>query len=85
MSMTSGGTPSITLPPGVTIAGQRETSQANVAGQIVQGINFTLALPTGATTSIFVPYSVLGNTDLVAQAFNERIAQINAVHDLVNG
>ena len=85
MSMTPGGNATVTLPPGVSIAGQRETSQANIAGQIVQGVNFTLSLPNGSTTSIFIPYSVLGNTTLVAEAFNERIDQLNAVHGLVNG
>ena len=86
MSMTNGGgSGTVALPPGVTIAGQRETSQQNIAGQVVQGINFTLQLPNGATTSVFIPYTVLANTQLVAQAFNERISQINAVNGLVNG
>lgn len=78
MSMAPSG-PSITLPPGVTVAAGRETSQAGPNGQIVQGLVFTLTLPNGAQTNVFVPYALMSNVELVAKMFADRIAAINGV------
>lgn len=75
----------IALPPGVSIVARRETSQQGVNGAIQQGVSFTLQLPTGATTSVFVPYAVIGNTAAVALAFNNRIAQLSAIENLSSG
>jgi hypothetical protein len=70
---------SVQLPPGWTVSGYREASQANSAGRIVQGIVFTLSSATSGSTSVFVPYSLLGQTDAVEQAFQQRISDITAI------
>lgn len=72
----------IQLPPGVTIAARRETTQQGVNGSVQQGMVYTLQLGTGATTSVFIPYALLGNTAAVSQYFAQRIAQLNAVETL---
>lgn len=77
MSMSSG--PQITLPAGWTVAGFRETSQANQAGQIVQGIVYTLSKNTGGTTSVFIPVNLLGSIDAIESAMLQRIDQIQAI------
>ena len=69
----------ITLPSGWSVATYRETSQANAAGQIVQGMNFTLQGPTGAGTTVFVPNSLLTQTAAIESAFNQRIGAIQAI------
>lgn len=78
------GPGAIQLPPGVTLAASRETSQVAANGQIEQGIAFTLRLPAGTNTTIFVPYSLLGQTGAIASAFNERIEQLQAIQNLAN-
>lgn len=83
MSM-SPATPSVQLPPGVTVIGYRETSQANPMGQIVQGLVFTLRLPSGGQTSVFIANSLLGSTEAIASAFTERVDQIQAIENLGN-
>ena len=72
----------VNLPPGVTVEPGRETVQTGPTGQPVQGMLFTLVLPTGAQTSVFVPYALMGNTDIVGQMFAQRVAAINAVTNL---
>lgn len=69
----------VRLPAGVAISASRETSQTGLNGQIVQGMQFTLTLPSGASTSVFVPYNLMSNTALVQQMFLDRINAINAV------
>ena len=69
----------VQLPVGWSIPSWRETSQANAAGQIVQGIAFSLTSPTGSSTTVFVPNNLLVSTDAVEAAFNERIAAIQAI------
>lgn len=82
--MGSNNSPSntITLPPGVQIIARRETSSQGPNGAIQQGMNFTLQLASGATTSVFIPYNLIGNTQAVAATFNERIASIQAIEAL---
>ena len=72
-------TSNVVLPPGWKIGGWRETSQANISGQVVQGIVWTLAGPIGGATSVFVPYSILQAPQAVQAAFSDRIAQIEAI------
>ena len=69
----------ITLPPGVRVQAGRETTQQNSLGQIVQGMNFPVTLPTGTVTNVFVPYTVLGNTELTQQLFDARIGAIASI------
>jgi len=70
---------SIALPAGWSIPTWRETSQANAAGIIVQGINFSLSSPQQQITSVFVPNSLLGSTQAIQDAFMERIHAITAI------
>jgi hypothetical protein len=80
MSMSSN---TISLPPGVTISPARETVQQGPNGQNIQGYVFTLTLPdNGAQTSVFVPYTLMTQTDVVAQMFAQRVAAIQAVTNL---
>ena len=81
MSMND-GTGVITLRPGVTISPGRETVQTGSSNQPVQGMIFTLTLANGATTSVFVPYAIMTQTDVVSQMFAQRVAAINAVSGL---
>jgi len=76
MSMEGGA---VTLPAGTTIEASRETTQLGTNGQNVQGMLFTLTLPKGGSTSIFVPYALMGHTDEVARLFAERVAHIHSV------
>lgn len=69
----------ITLPAGWTVAGFRETSQANQAGQIVQGIVYTLSKNTGGTVSVFVPVNLLGSIEAIDAAIQQRIGEITAI------
>lgn len=69
----------IVLPAGVTVGAARETSQTNVQGQVVQGMLFPITLPSGSTTSVFVPYSVLGNTAQVQGLIEQRVSAIMAI------
>ena len=78
--MTSGAP--VNLPSGVTISPGRETVQNGPNGQQVQGMLFTLTLVNGAQTSVFVPYAIMHQTDVVSQLMAQRVAAINAVSDL---
>lgn len=69
----------VTLPAGVTVAYKRETSQPGPSGQIVQGINFGLDVDGQVTTSLFIPYALLGNTDAITSAIAQRVASIRAI------
>jgi hypothetical protein len=71
--------PTIVLPPGVTVQPGRETSQTNTQGQVVQGMLFPITLPSGSTTTVFVPYSLLANTEVVQQLFAQRVNAILAI------
>jgi len=77
----SGGS-AVTLPAGVSISPGRETVQTGPTGTNVQGMLFTLTLVNGASTSVFVPYTLMDQTDVVASMFAQRIAAINAVSSL---
>jgi hypothetical protein len=72
----------IILPPGVSVAPGRETSQAGPTGAIIQGMLFTLTLANGAQTSIFIPYILMNNTAEIEALFAQRVAQINAVSNI---
>lgn len=69
----------VSLPPGVTIAPGRETTQVGPGNVPIQGMQFTLTLANGAQTSVFVPYSIMANVAQVQQMFADRVAAINAV------
>lgn len=70
---------SIILPAGVTVQPGRETSQTNPQGQVVQGMLFPITLPNGTTTTVFVPYTLIGNTEAVQVLFDQRVNAILAI------
>lgn len=78
MSMPTGGA-QITLPAGATIAGSRETTKVNAEGRALDGQAFTIRLPKGTTTTVFVPYDLMGSTEAVQQLIDERIAGITSI------
>lgn len=69
----------VVLPPGVSVQPGRETSQVNGQGQVVQGMLFPVTLPGGSATSVFVPYSVLGDTNAVLALIKARADAILAI------
>jgi hypothetical protein len=85
MSSTSSDLATIQLPPGVTFAGWRETSQLGANGNVEQGIAFTLRLPEGGTTTVFIPHQFLNNTAAISAAFNRRLADIQSILGLAQG
>jgi hypothetical protein len=76
---TSSSGQGVNLPAGVTIQAGRETSQSNAQGQIVQGMIFPIMLPNGTTTTVFVPYNLLGNTEQVQALFEQRVNALMAI------
>jgi hypothetical protein len=75
----------ITLPTGVGISPGRETVQSGPNGQNVQGMMFSLTIPGGAQTSVFVPYDLMQYPDQVTALFAKRVAGIQAVQALSGG
>lgn len=73
------GQNTVTLPPGVTVQPGRETSQTNPQGQVVQGMLFPITLPSGTTTTVFVPYAMIGDTNYVQALFEQRVNAILAI------
>lgn len=73
---------SISLIQGVTIAGMRETSQPSPQGAIVQGQAVTIRLPSGATSTVFIPNVALANKAAIANALNERAEQLMGIENL---
>lgn len=69
----------LTLPPGWTIGPGRETGQTQPSGQIVQGVVYGLTSPSGTTTSVFVPYSMISNIAQVQGLFDARTSAIAAI------
>lgn len=76
-SSSAGGT--LTLPPGWTIGPGRETGQTNPSGQVIQGIVYGLTSPSGTTSSVFVPYSMIQNINQVQGLFDARTSAIAAI------
>jgi hypothetical protein len=70
------------LPPGVSIEASRETSQSTPGGAIMQGMIYTLTLPSGTTTSMFIPYALSNNTAEIEALFAQRVAQIEAIKSI---
>lgn len=75
----SASSPGVNLPAGWTIPTWRETSSTNAAGQIVQGIAFTLSSPTQQTSTVFVPNTLLDAPQAIQAAFVQRINAITAI------
>lgn len=69
----------VELPAGVKLGAGRETSRTNGQGQVEQGMSWPITLPSGTTTSIFVPAADLGNTAKVQSLIDDRVASIQAI------
>jgi len=72
----------VKLPPGVSVQVQRETSAASPSGAIEQGMAFTIELPSGTTTTLFVPYRGLGNLDAIREQVIKRVTELQAIEAL---
>lgn len=82
MSMQMPADSSGALLPGVSIVGYRETTQANMAGRVVQGQAITISIPTGATATVFIPSDQLKQTAIVAAALNQRAQELIDIANL---
>lgn len=69
----------ISLPAGVQVGAGRETSQTNAQGTVVQGMVFPITLPSGSTTTVFVPYSEIHDTAKVQSLIDSRVNAIMAI------
>ena len=69
----------IALPQGVQITTGYETSQVGSGGAVVQGMRFTVEIPGGTTTTVFIPYSQITDTAAVESIVNARVAAIRAI------
>lgn len=69
----------VQLPAGVSIGAGRETSQTNAQGIVVQGMQFPITLPSGTTTTVFIPYTTLTNLAATQALIDERVNAIMAV------
>ena len=78
MSEQSGGG-RVNLPAGVSVGAGRETSQTNAQGQVVQGMVFPINLPSGTSTSVFIPYSEIHDTAKVQRLIDGRVQAILAI------
>ena len=58
----------VKLPPGWSVVGTRYGSQTNATGEIVQGYTFIVQLPTQAQVQVFVPRSIVTQTEAVRDA-----------------
>jgi hypothetical protein len=76
---TAGNTTTVVLPPGVQVQPGRETSQTNGQGQVVQGMLFPVTLPGGSTTTVFVPYTQLTDSNYVLGLIKARVDSILAI------
>ena len=75
----SGSGSKVDLPAGVKIGAGRETSQTNTQGQLIQGMAFPITTANGSTTTVFIPYSELGDTAKAGALISERVAHITAI------
>lgn len=69
----------VNIPFGSAVTAGRETSQVDSNGVVVQGMVFGIKLPDGTTTTVFIPYSQIGNTSYVEGLINARVAAIQAI------
>jgi len=82
MSTSDAGAMTVKLPPGVSIGPGREGAQTTPSGQVEQGMTFPVTLPNQAVTQVFVPYSVIHDTEHVAQIIADRVNALEAIHNL---
>lgn len=78
MSTSSSGA-KLDLPDGVSLGPGRETSETNAQGVVVQGLKFPITTKNGTTSTVFIPYSELHNTDAVKAIIDRRVNAIVAI------
>lgn len=66
----------VTLPAGVSVGAGLETSATDSQGIVQQGIRFPITLPGGSKTSVFIPYSEIGDTAKVQTTIGDRVNAI---------
>lgn len=69
----------INLPSGVKLSSGYETSELTSAGKVEQGMNYTITLPDGSTSSIFIPYSTIHNLAQVQSLIDTRVNALRAI------
>jgi hypothetical protein len=70
----------VVLPAGWSAGPPRETTQANVAGQIVQGVQVPISSSAGASATVFIPNLALEQgVSAVQPIFDAKIAALTAL------
>ena len=72
----------VPLPPGTTVSAGRETSQLSSNNVPIPGMLYTVTLPSGTTTSVFVPYTLMSNRAVVSQMIAQRVNDILGIESL---
>jgi len=72
----------ITLPVGWSVVGTRYGSQTDAIGNIVQGYTFVVQLPTRTQVQVFIPKSIVQQTDAVRQAIEHEGYAVLAIESL---
>ena len=73
------GNGSVVLPQGWQIGPGRENAQTQPNNQVIQGLTYPLTSPNGTTTSVFIPYSMIGNLAQVQGLIDARTSGILAI------
>jgi hypothetical protein len=79
VSNTASAGSAVNLPYGVQVSPGRETTQVGPSNVAVPGMNFTLTLPSGAMTTVFVSYAMMAYPDQVSALFAQRVAGIDSI------
>lgn len=79
MSTSDAPPETIVVPPGTVISAGRQTTMTTGAGQVVQGTAFTVQTPSGTSTQVFVPDSILGNIPAIQALFVNKINALEAI------
>lgn len=72
----------VSLPAGWSVVGTRYGSQTDAVGNIVQGYTFIVQLPSRTQVQVFVPRSIITQTDAVRAAILEEGASVLAIENL---
>lgn len=72
----------IALPAGWSVVGTRYGSQTDAVGNIVQGYTFIVQLPSRTQIQVFVPRSIITQTDAVRAAILQEGSSVMAVENL---
>ena len=78
----SGSGMTVKLPPGWSVVATRYGSQTNGAGEIVRGYTIIVQLPTTTQIQVFIPQSIITQTEAVREAIVAEGNAVLAVHSL---